>query len=116
LSGFPPTKRKSVPGAAIQQVPQESGCDISFRVDLAGVRRDVLQHVQPGEVLIVSLLQVGDAFSVVCSTRRENRLVGALAAFAGLSRLIACLHQGVQYNAVVEEVSTTRCSVFVSRT
>lgn len=99
-----------------QRAPADPGvgCDLTFDVDLVGVRAAALSSVKAGDVLDVALLAVGSAISTVCQTVSSPPIiVGALAAFRGLAQLIRCLQTGVKFKALVTGVSAGRCSVSV---
>lgn len=79
-----------------------------------GVQSGVSGDLQMGDILLVGLVVHGMTRSVVCQTS-AGAVVGTLAAFRGLSRLIGCMEQGVEYVAIVEVASFSRCSVRVNR-
>ncbi|MFC7662421.1 hypothetical protein ACFQWF_05515 [Methylorubrum suomiense] len=68
-------------------------CDLTFTVDLIGVRRDATRGLQAGDVLEVDLVAGAGASTAVCRTA-DGATVGALAAFRGLVSLLGCLDQG----------------------
>lgn len=109
MGGFPTTKghreRRAWPGDGAQ------GCDIALSTELVGVRRSAVAGVVAGDVLGIGLTPEGAA---VCA-RADGEVVGALAAFENLARLLDCLADGVDFVARVEEVSPTRCRVAVAR-
>jgi hypothetical protein len=90
------------------------GCDLHFRVDLVGLRTDVLKDVRPGDTLLVHISESGQWRSLTC-VARGNHVVGTLAAFQGLAQLISCVEEGADYIAHVDFVSSSRCSVEVVR-
>ncbi|WP_145723499.1 hypothetical protein [Mesorhizobium tianshanense] len=92
----------------------EDGCDVRFNVDLVGVRPDQVKGLETGEALLVQISENGKWRSLVCVTNGGG-IVGTLAAFQGLARLIACVETGARYIAIVEVASATRCSVEVIR-
>jgi hypothetical protein len=94
--------------------PPTDPCDLEFSVDLVGVRPDVLAGFAAGESLKVAVEVRGSAKSVVCKTR-TGEVAGALAAFRGLAQLINCLDSGESFEAAVQAVTTTRCTVLVRR-
>ncbi len=103
MSGGPPSTRR--PRWFGGRTARPDG--IGVPVDLVGVRRDVAAAVRPGEALRVSVNPDG---ATVCTTA-DGRVVGALAAFTGLSGVIAHLYAGGAYVALVEEVTPTSCRV-----
>lgn len=112
MSGGPPGRR----GRAPRRLQQSGdGCDLHLTVDLVGVRREAADRVRAGDDLGVDLVHEGGAVGAVCRND-EGAVVGALAAFPGLTRLLDCLAREVPFVAHVEEVSSTRCVVTVSRT
>jgi hypothetical protein len=113
MGGYDLKRRRSIMVAE----PQRKGndpCDLSFRVDLVGVRSSVLERITQGHVLEVALIDCGQAVSAVCRID-GGEIVGALAAFRGLAQLIRCLNEGVQFNAYVTMVTPARCEVRVER-
>jgi hypothetical protein len=113
MGGFAANQAKKTLGGAAPSVVGD-GCDLQFHTDLVGIRAEVSVLLRPGETLYVRLLPQGSARSVICATEAGG-IVGTLAAFRGLANLIACMEIGVQYVALVETASATRCSVFVIR-
>ncbi len=111
MSGGPPGRR----GRAPRRLQQSGdGCDLHLTVDWIGVRREAADRVRAGDDLGVDLVHEGGAVGAVCRND-EGAVVGALAAFPGLTRLLDCLAREVSFVAHVEEVSSTRCVVTVSR-
>lgn len=103
MSGGPPSTKR--PRWSSGRPNPTDGIGVS--IDLVGVRRDVASAVRPGEELRVSINPDG---ATVCATA-DGRVVGALAAFTGLSNLIQRLYAGGAYVARVEEVTPTSCRV-----
>lgn len=114
MAGGPPTKRRRPAMPMGTGASGSDPCDFQITVDLIGVRREIAGHVSAGDTLEVALLVEAAAVGAVCRTS-DGGVVGALAAFPGLTRLLLCLEQGVPYIAQVDEVSATRCTVTVSR-
>lgn len=114
MAGFAnnPVKRTRW-GAKPSQVVGD-GCDLEFTTDLVGVRSDISAALEPGDRLIVAIHQRDQVRSAVCQTHKGD-VVGTLAAFVGLARLLACMYDGVTYLAFVQTASATRCSVRVLR-
>lgn len=114
MSGLPLGRRRPLPKPRRPDAGADA-CDLQFTVDLIGIRRDVVAQVRAGDALAVSLVSEKAMVSAVCRTG-DGAVVGALAAFPGLARLLSCLEQEVSYVAHVEEVAPARCVVTVSRT
>ena len=114
MGGYGPDQIKRTRGGAKAPSIVGDGCNLTFLTDLVGVQSDVSGGLDTGEELVVRLHTRGSIRSVVCETTAGS-VVGTLAAFLGLSRLIGCLEQGVDYVAVVEAASFSRCSVKVFR-
>jgi hypothetical protein len=89
-------------------------CDLRFSTELVGVRSEISAKLASGDPLRVAIKQRGDIRSAVCETA-AGEVVGTLAAFVGLARLLACMENGAIYLAHVQLASATRCSVEVSR-
>lgn len=113
MAGFSPRHIQRAPGGAAPTRIGD-GCDLSFRLDLVGIRTEVTSRLTAGEILVVRLVQHGSARSVVC-TNRTGDAAGTLAAFRGLAQLIGCIDASATYVAIVEHASATRCSVQVIR-
>jgi len=113
-SGKPKSRR-----APIDKPPAKQGgeaaddCDLVFEVNLVSVRPLVAQ-IPDGAVLDVDLVEEGNLEAVVCK-RAEQDVVGTLAAFEGLAKLIDCIRRGHGYAAVVVRSSRTSCTVRVRR-
>lgn len=114
MGGFGLDKSKKTSGGPIPARPLGDGCDLSFRTDLVGVRSEVSEKLMQGERLEVLLITKAATNAAVCRTAGGD-VVGTLAAFRGLARLIACLESGATYVAHVEAASPSRCSVEVLR-
>lgn len=113
MAGFPANHvRRSRWGAKPSQIVSD-GCALRFTTDLVGVRSDVSSRLTQGDRLEVSIRRRGDTRSAVCVTATGD-VVGTLAAFVGLARLLACMESGVTYLAYVHVASATRCSVEVA--
>jgi hypothetical protein len=89
-------------------------CDLVFEVDLAAVRPP-LGRLAEGAVLDVELIEEGNLEAVVCKRRVERDVVGSLAAFEGLAKLIDCIRRGNRYVAGVTRIARATCSVRVRR-
>lgn len=113
MGGPRPDAKKAMSRSHRQPTGQDN-CDLSFRIDLMGVRSAHAAKLRPGDRLHIVLLRDGDLRAVVCQTEQGDR-VGAVSAFPGLSRLIECMESGVRYLAVVERSSPQSCGVFVAR-
>jgi hypothetical protein len=114
MGGYSPEQVKRSRGGAAVPTVVGDGCDLQISSDLVGVRTQVSAALTVGATLIVSLLARGPVRSVVCATDRDE-IVGTLAAVRGLSKLIGCIENGVEYVADVEFASATRCAVRVFR-
>jgi hypothetical protein len=114
MGGYGPDQIKKRKVGAAQPAVVGDGCDLAFQTDLVGVQSSISSALNRGDELLVRLCIKGSIRSVVCETT-VGAVVGTLAAFRGLSRLIGCLEQGVDYVAVVETASFSRCSVKVFR-
>lgn len=114
MGGYAPDQIKKTKGGAAPPAVAGDGCDLAFQTDLVGVQSSISGGLNKDDELVVSLRFQGRIRSVVCETA-AGAVVGTLAAFRGLSRLIGCLEQGVGYAAVVETASFSRCSVKVFR-
>lgn len=114
MGGYAPDQIKKAKGGAAPPSIVGDGCDLSFHTDLVGVQSTLSSGLRKDDELAVGLRVHGRIKSVVCETR-DGAVVGTLAAFLGLSRLIACVEQGVAYVAVIETASFSRCSVKVYR-
>jgi hypothetical protein len=114
MGGYAPEQVKKSQGGAAPPTIVGDGCDLQFYTDLVGVRAQVSATLSVSETLSVSLRAQGAVRSAVCSTA-AGEVVGTLAAFRGLSRLIGCIESSVQYVAHVEFASATRCAVRVVR-
>ncbi|WP_024879203.1 hypothetical protein [Methylosinus sp. LW3] len=114
MGGYAPDQIKKTKGGAAPPTIVGDGCDLAFQTDLVGVQSRISGGLNKNDELVISLHVQGSIRSVVCETK-AGAVVGTLAAFRGLSRLIGCLEQGVGYVAVVEAASFSRCSVKVFR-
>lgn len=114
MGGYAPDQIKKTRGGAPPPAVIGDGCELVFQTDLVGVQSAVSSGLSKSDELAVGLRIQGRIKSVVCETK-DGVVVGTLAAFLGLSRLIACVEQGVAYVAVIETASFSRCSVTVSR-
>lgn len=114
MAGFGPNLVRRTRRGAAPSVVHGDGCDLEFSVDLVGVRSEVSAKLRTGEILLVGLRAHGVVHSAACTTQR-GEVVGTLAAFVGLARLIGCLEGGAHYLAEVEVASATRCAVKVMR-
>jgi hypothetical protein len=111
-SGGKKTRGRTLPPQARRL--SDDPCDLEFQVELVGVRPSAASGLGAGDALAVVLNSRGSATSVVCQTAGGDA-VGTLAAFRGLAQLIGCLRAGHEYEAVVQTVSATHCSVLVGR-
>jgi hypothetical protein len=89
-------------------------CDLIFEVDLVSLR-PASQYVARGDVLDIGLVEDNNLEAVVCSRPVERDVVGSLAAFEGLTRLMDCIRRGNRYVADAIAVSRTSCRVKVRR-
>lgn len=89
-------------------------CDLVFEVDLVSLRA-AARYVVRGDVLDVDLVEEGNLEAVVCSRPTERDVVGSLAAFERLAKLIDCMRRGNRYAADAIAVSRTGCKVRVRR-
>ncbi len=114
MAGFPSNQvRRSRWGAEPSRMVGD-GCDLRFTTDLVGVRSDISSRLEFGDQLSVRINRFGEIRSAVCVTA-EGEVVGTLAAFVGLARLLTCMENHAIYFARVQVASATRCSVEVSR-
>ncbi len=114
MAGFATNRVRRSRWGAEPSLVVGDGCDLRFVTDLVGIRSEVSAKLVLGEPLLVSIRRRGDARSAVCETV-AGEVVGTLAAFVGLARLLTCMQGGVTYLAHVQVASGTRCSVEVSR-
>lgn len=114
MGGYAPDQIKKTKGGATPPIVVGDGCDLEFQTDLVGVQSNISEGLDKGGELVISLRVHREIRSVVCETT-AGAVVGTLAAFRGLSRLIGCLEQGVSYVAIIEAASFSRCSVKVFR-
>lgn len=114
MGGYAPDQIKKTKGGAAPPAVVGDGCDLAFQTDLVGVQSSIAAGLNKDDELVVTLRRQGEIRSAVCQTSAGD-VVGTLAAFRGLSRLMGCLEQGVPYAAVVETASFSRCSVKVFR-
>lgn len=114
MGGYGPDQIKKTKRGTSPPTIVGDGCDLVFQTDLVGVQSSVSSGLNKGEALAVCIHVRGSIRSVVCETSAGS-VVGTLAAFRGLSRLIGCLEQGVGFVAVVETASYSRCAVKVFR-
>jgi|WetSurMetagenome_2_1015567.scaffolds.fasta_scaffold552435_2 hypothetical protein len=111
MGGYLPNRAR--PGILVQLWRTDNDPnDQIFQVDLVGIRSDVARLLIAGQELEVALISRGEAVSAVCQTL-EGNIVGALAAFRGIAKLISNLGRGLRYQAFVVEASATRCEVRV---
>ncbi len=89
-------------------------CNLIFEVDLTSLRPAVGQLVRGG-VLDVDLVGEGNLEAAVCRRPVERDVVGSLAAFERLAKLMDCLRRGNRYAADVISVSRAGCRVRVRR-
>ena len=90
-------------------------CDISFEVDLTGVKADALKTISVGDKLDVAIVTSGAYEAVVCQVPKSGAPIGTLAGFPGLAALIACIRQGNNYTATITKTDRGRCVVGVQR-
>lgn len=113
MGGGPPPRRRMPTGIG-KVTKGRDDCDLAFTIDLVGVRRDATRGIRPGDVLEVRIQEQAGTSAAVCETA-DGKVVGALSGFRGLATLLDCLDGGTEYEAVVEAVGPTRCTVSVSR-
>jgi hypothetical protein len=89
-------------------------CDLTFEVDLVSLR-PAFRYVARGDVLDVGLVEEQNLEAVVCTRPVERDVVGSLAAFEGLTKLMDCIRRGNGYVADAIAVSRTSCRVKVRR-
>lgn len=114
MAGGLPPKRRRMPVGMGQVRAGPDACDLTFTVDLIGVRREATREVEVGDTLDVGLVGPPGSRAAVCLTP-DGTVVGALAAFRGLVSLLGCLDRGVRFDAAVDDVGATRCTVTVTR-
>lgn len=88
-------------------------CEMSFEIDLAGVRSEVLKQIAIHAELEVALAPAGQYQAVVCCLKGTASVVGSLAAFQGLATLIRCISDGNVYTATVLKIEKGTCRVAV---
>jgi hypothetical protein len=111
--------RKTDGGRAPVEAPKvkargHDDCDLSFEVDLSATR-PALRQVVDGAVLDVELAVQGNLETVICKRQAVGDVVGSLAAFEGLAKLMDCIRRGNRYVADVNRVVGANCSVRVRR-
>jgi hypothetical protein len=89
-------------------------CDLAFEVNLVSLR-PASRYVARGDVLDVGLVEDNNLEAVVCTRPVERDVVGSLAAFEGLTKLMDCIRRGNGYVANAIAVSRTSCRVKVRR-
>ncbi len=114
MGGYAPEQIRKTRGGAAPPNVVGDGCDLTFQTDLVGVQSSISKTLLTGDELGIRLHIRGQIRSALCETS-AGEVVGTLAAFRGLSRLIGCLEQGVEYVAVVETATFSRCTVKVFR-
>jgi len=112
VSGPSPEARKRALAARRQPGAPGNECDLSFTVDLAGVRPDALRTLAVGSTLKVETRTHGPHATLTCVSD-AGEVVGSLAAFPGIAKLLACIQVGHRYRASVVDVAPTRCVVTV---
>lgn len=114
-SGKPTSRRAPIDKPSAKKGGEAADdCDLVFEVDLVSVRPPAGQ-VSDGTTLDVDLVEEGNLEAVVCRRPVERDVVGTLAAFEGLAKLIDCIRRGHRYGAVVVRISRTSCTVRVRR-
>jgi hypothetical protein len=114
MAGFATNQVRRSRWGAKPSLVEGDGCNLRFTTDLVGVRSEVSATLAQGDPLDVRIRQRGEIRSAVCETA-AGEVVGTLAAFVGLARLLACMEGGASYLAYVHLASSTRCSVEVLR-
>ncbi|WP_299819167.1 hypothetical protein [uncultured Roseibium sp.] len=114
MAGYAPDQIKKIKGGIAPPTIVGDGSALAFQTDLVGVQSNISEGLNKDDELTVSILTQGKIRSAVCETA-DGAVVGTLAAFLGLSRLIGDLERGIGYVAVVEFASFSRCSVKVFR-
>jgi hypothetical protein len=89
-------------------------CDLSFDQDLSALRAPFRQ-LSVGDILDVDLIQENGLEAAVCRRKAARDVVGSLAAFEGLAKLMDCIRRGNVYAAEVRQAGRTTCSVRVRR-
>jgi hypothetical protein len=85
-------------------------CDIRIDHDLEGINKSALITTMVGQMLGLAVEVNGPFKAVVCLTDK-GAIVGALAGFRGIGRLVQCLERGVSYQVTVTEIEVGRCHV-----
>ena len=98
-----------------RKVAQADDCDLSFEVELSGIKIELIRTIFVGSVLDVALVQVGAFETAACTRPVERDVVGTLAAFEGLADLIECIKLRNAYQARVVLVDRGTCKVAVRR-
>jgi hypothetical protein len=109
----PPTAADP-PKAKGGEVEVSDDCDLAFEVNLVSLR-PASRYVTRGAVLDVGLFENNNLEAVVCTRPVERDVVGSLAAFEGLTKLMDCIRRGNGYVADAIAVSRTSCKVKVRR-
>ncbi|MGY3582880.1 hypothetical protein ACVIGB_008055 [Bradyrhizobium sp. USDA 4341] len=89
-------------------------CDLIFEVDLSATR-PTLRRVVEGVALDVDLIAENNLETVVCKRQGTGEVVGSLAAFEGLTKLIDCMRRRNRYFASVIRITGSNCAVRVRR-
>ena len=113
-AGAGPGAPGSTAGSEGGNAPTGSPCDLSYDVELTGVRADVVAVVRIGDVLDVALHRAGAFETAVCRTRPAGRVVGTLANVEGLDELLGCLRTHHRYAATVTQVGRLLCRVAIA--
>lgn len=113
MGGYAPSGARQA-ATSRRTVVLQDGCDLNFELDLVGFRPEEVKGLGKGDELLVQISERGKWRSLVCMTN-SGEIVGTLAAFQGLAQLIGCVDGGARYLAIIKFVSTSRCSVAVTR-
>lgn len=107
-----PKLKKPASGSGGGDTPAEGSdpCEILIEADLESVRADVLATLRVDEALRVEIFEQDGIPSAVCRTADGSR-VGSLSALVGLTQLIRCLRNGVNYMVTITELEAGRCHV-----
>lgn len=103
-----------IPPATAKGLSSANNCDLNFRVNLVGVKGQAAATLVAGAELSIRPERVGQYVALLCVTSGGD-IVGTLAAFVGLAKLVECMQSGIRYQAIVVSVSATSCSVDVKR-
>lgn len=103
------------PGKGGDPTSPQDDCEFERELDLTSVQPVVAQVARGQRLSVHVIVNERSQTAVVCRRSVEGDVVGSLAGFGGVTKLVDCIRRGNTYVADIVHAERGNCRVFVHR-